>query len=195
MAGSPLKRARNSRVREIDGQVEASVRQARAGVTPAAWRRLSPVEKLQVLYGLSLEAALEDLSYRGDEPYRLAARTSARHDVMMICAKYAIETTRERDARRLVEEFGRRLSVKSPERRRDGTGKFPSREMKLRFQGSASETARKFRISLMALRWGSQLGGADDDRPVVPARCGRRDACETDWRQLGRVEKFLLVTG
>jgi hypothetical protein len=61
-------------------------------MSPVAWRRLSPVEKLQVLYGLALDAALEDLSYRGGEPHRLAARTSARHDVMMICAKYAIET-------------------------------------------------------------------------------------------------------
>jgi hypothetical protein len=115
MAGRPLRRSRNSRVREIDGEVATSVRHARAGLSPIGWRRLSPVEKLQVLYGLSFEAALEDLSYRGDEPHRLAARTSARHDVMMICAKYAIETSRERESRRLVEELGRRLSEKSPE--------------------------------------------------------------------------------
>ena len=74
-----------------------------------ASRRLSPVEKLQALYGLSLDAALEDLSYRGDEPYRLSARTSARHDVMMICAKYAIETSRERDRQRVLEELVRGL--------------------------------------------------------------------------------------
>jgi hypothetical protein len=34
---------------------------------------------------------------------------------MMICAKYAIETSRERESRHLVEELGRRLSEKSPE--------------------------------------------------------------------------------
>jgi hypothetical protein len=114
MAGSPLKRARNSRVPEVDAEVVTFVRHARAALSPIAWRRLSPVEKLQVLYGLSLDAALEDLSYPGDEPHRLAARTSARHDVMMICAKYAIETSREREAQRIVRELGRRLSD-SPE--------------------------------------------------------------------------------
>ena len=91
-------------------------------------RRPLGVEKLQILYGLSLEAALEDLSYRGDEPHRLAARTSARHDVMMICAKYAIETSRERDARRLVEEA--RATARREEPRTtgsvNGTGKFPA---------------------------------------------------------------------
>jgi hypothetical protein len=114
MAGRPLRRSRNSRVREVNGEVATSVHHARAGLSPVDWRRLSPVEKLQVLYGLSLDAALEDLSYRGGEPHRLAARTSARHDVMMICAKYAIETSRERDARRLVEDLGRRLGVEEP---------------------------------------------------------------------------------
>jgi hypothetical protein len=65
-----------------------------------AW--LSPVEKLQVLYG---RAVLDDLSYRGDEPYRLAARTAARDDAMMICAKYAIELSRDRDRERVLEEL------------------------------------------------------------------------------------------
>ena len=86
-------------------------RRARAGLSPVAWRRLSPVEKLQVLYGLALDAALEDLSYRGDEPYRLAARASARHDVMMICAKYAIELSRERDRAAVLETLARDLGA------------------------------------------------------------------------------------
>jgi hypothetical protein len=78
-------------------------------MSPVAWRRLSPVEKLQTLYGLALDAGLEDLSYRGEEPYRLAARASARHDVIMICAKYAIELSRDRDRGRILEELTRQL--------------------------------------------------------------------------------------
>jgi hypothetical protein len=90
--------------RDGNGQVVPS-RSLRAGLSPVAWRRLSEVEKLQRLYGLSLDAALEDLSYRGDDPHRLAARTSARHDVMMICAKYAIEMSRERERDRILAEL------------------------------------------------------------------------------------------
>jgi hypothetical protein len=51
------------------------------------------------------DAALEDLSYRGDEPHRLAARTSARHDVMMIGGKYAIELSRERERETVLREL------------------------------------------------------------------------------------------
>ena len=109
MAGRPLRRARVAAARGANGEVVTSPHRPRAGLSPVAWRRLSPVEKLQALYGLSLDAALEDLSYRGDEPHHLAARTSARHDVMMICAKYAIEISRERDRQRALEELMRRL--------------------------------------------------------------------------------------
>jgi hypothetical protein len=43
----------------------------------------------------------------------------------MICAKYAIETSREHETRWLVEDLGRRLGVNSLGRRhRNGTGKF-----------------------------------------------------------------------
>ena len=108
MPGRPLRRARRAATGDANGKI-APPRRLRAGLSPVAWRRLSPVEKLQSLYGLSLDAALEDLSYRGDEPYRLSARTSARHDVMMICAKYAIETSRERDRQRVLEELMRGL--------------------------------------------------------------------------------------
>jgi hypothetical protein len=105
MAGRPLRRARAAAVRDASGDPVTSLDRPRAGLSPVAWRRLSPVEKLQALYGLSLDAALEDLSCRGDEPHRLAARTSARHDVMMICGKYAIELSRERERDRLWREW------------------------------------------------------------------------------------------
>lgn len=42
-------------------------------------------------------------------PHRRSARTSARHDVMMICAKYAIETSRDRDRQRILAELARNL--------------------------------------------------------------------------------------
>ena len=47
-------------------------------------------------------------AYRGDDPHRLAARTSARHDVMMICAKYAIEMSRDRERERILSDLTRR---------------------------------------------------------------------------------------
>jgi hypothetical protein len=46
------------------------------------------VEKLQGPLWRGPRRCAKDLSYRGAEPQRLAARTSAHHDVMMICAKY-----------------------------------------------------------------------------------------------------------
>ena len=108
MPGRPLRRARRAAARDANGEVAPLPRRLRAGLSPVAWRRLSPVEKLQCLYGLSLDAALEDLSYRGDDPHRLSARTSVRHDLMMICAKYAIDMSRERERDRVVAELYRR---------------------------------------------------------------------------------------
>jgi len=83
MAGKPLRRARAAAARDASEEALTS-RLPKADISPVACRGLSLVEKLQALYGLSLDATLVDLSYRGDEPYRIAARTSARHDVMMI---------------------------------------------------------------------------------------------------------------
>ena len=113
LAGKPLRIARNLRVREGNPDVSVYPRRARGGLSPVAWRRLSPVEKIQVLYDLSLDAALDDLSYRGNEPHRLAARASARHDVMMICAKYAIETSRKRESQRNLEQIARELRARA----------------------------------------------------------------------------------
>jgi hypothetical protein len=114
MAGRPLRKARRAATRDANGEVAPSPRRPRAGLLPVAWRRLSFVEKLQCLYGLSLDAALEDLSYRGDDPHRLAARASARHDVMMICAKYAIEMSRERERDRILAELAARKCGSTP---------------------------------------------------------------------------------
>ena len=113
MVGRPLRRARVAAARGANGEVVTSPHRPRAGLSSVAWRRLSPVEKLQALYGLPLDTALEDLSYRGDEPHHLAARTSARHDVMMICAKYAIETSRDRKRERHLERLSEALRART----------------------------------------------------------------------------------
>ena len=116
MSGHPLRKARLAATQGANGRVVTSPHRPRAGLSPVAWRRLSPVEKLQALYGLSLDAALADLSYCGEEPHRLAARNSARHDVMMICAKYAIETSRERNRERILGELMDGLKVRAGRR-------------------------------------------------------------------------------
>jgi hypothetical protein len=59
-----------------------------------------------------LDALFEDLSYDGDDPYRLAAHVSARHHVMMICTKYMIETSRERDRQHVLDDLARQLGGK-----------------------------------------------------------------------------------
>lgn len=56
MVGRPLRRARAAA--DANGE-PGTFRLPRAGISPVAWRDLSPVEKLQALYGLSLDAALE----------------------------------------------------------------------------------------------------------------------------------------
>src|SRR5215472_9283150 len=56
MAGRPLRRARAAA--DASGEPVTS-RLPRAGISPVAWRGLSPVEKLQALYGLSLEYGAE----------------------------------------------------------------------------------------------------------------------------------------
>jgi len=98
MPGRPLRKAGSVATRDANGKVAPPPRRLRAGLAPVVWRRLS----------LSFDAALEDLSYRGDDSHRLAARTSARHDVMMICAKHAIEMSRERERQPILADLTRR---------------------------------------------------------------------------------------
>src|SRR6516164_5616587 len=49
MPGRPLRKARRAATRDANGEVAPSPRRLRAGLSPVAWRRLSPVEKLQCL--------------------------------------------------------------------------------------------------------------------------------------------------
>jgi len=50
-------------IRVSNGEV-APLCRLRAGLSPVAWRRLSIVERLQCLYGLSLDAALTAATIR-----------------------------------------------------------------------------------------------------------------------------------
>ena len=61
---------------------------------------------------------------------------------------------------------------------------------------AASQTAPNFLNLLDCASVRGQLGGADDGRPIVPARCGRGDAvAKLIGNRLGRIEKLLRVVG
>jgi hypothetical protein len=57
MAGSPLKRQRKLSVRNEDGSVIAFPRLShpKAGLSHAQWRMLSPAEKIERLFDMSLD--------------------------------------------------------------------------------------------------------------------------------------------
>jgi hypothetical protein len=59
MAGRPLRRTRAVAAQHANDESVTS-RLARGGISSVAWRGLSSVDKLQALYGLSLEVALEE---------------------------------------------------------------------------------------------------------------------------------------
>jgi hypothetical protein len=64
MAGCPIRRARKAGARANDGSVIAFPRftHPRAGLSHARWRTLGPVEKLERLFGMSLDDLYEILS-------------------------------------------------------------------------------------------------------------------------------------
>jgi hypothetical protein len=119
MAGSPIRRARKADVRADDGSVIAFPRltHPRAGLSHARWRALSPSEKLERLFGLSLDDIHEIQSWPIGEldPFRLSVRMQVTRVVFMIGLKAHLDGTlaraaaRERDGPRLLEELDRRL--------------------------------------------------------------------------------------
>ena len=172
MPGRPLRRARAAAARAANGEVAPPPRRLRAGLSPGDWRRLSLVEKLQSLYGLSLDAALEDFSYRGDDRHHLAARTSARHDVMMICAKYAIEMSRERDRQRILEELTRREFGAGHEALGSCMGK-PGRAPTVHEITPGSFTLHPNHVRAISDDAGAGLGCAADKAVQIRRRGGR----------------------
>lgn len=85
----------------------------RGGIAPATWVRMTPVQKLQTLYGLALDSALRTMTYSDDEldnPHKLAAHTSARHDILMLCTKWGIELHRDQARERALESLAAGLT-------------------------------------------------------------------------------------
>ena len=118
MAGCPIRRARKAAVRAEDGSVIAFPRLShpRAGLSHAEWRALGPGEKLERLFGMSLDDLYQIMSWPIGEldPFRLSVRMQVTRTVFTICMKACLdgrlgrEAARERDRQRIIEELARR---------------------------------------------------------------------------------------
>jgi len=117
MAGCPIRRARKAAVRAEDGSVIAFPRLShpRAGLSHAEWRALGPGEKLERLFGMSLDDLYQIMSWPIGEldPFRLSVRMQVTRTVFTICMKACLdgrlgrEAARERDRQRIIEELAR----------------------------------------------------------------------------------------
>jgi hypothetical protein len=116
MPGSPLKRQRKLGVRDEDGRVIAfpHLSHPRAGLSHAEWRALGPAEKLERLFGMSLDDLCEIMSWEPIaelDPFRLSVRVQVTRVVLRICFKAALDgrlgrdAARERDRERVLDEF------------------------------------------------------------------------------------------
>ena len=117
MAGSPLKRQRKLVARAVEGSVIAFPRLShpRTGLSHAEWRALSPAEKIERLFDMSLDDLYESMSWPIGEldPFRLSVRMQVTRTVFTICMKACLdgrlgrEAARERDRQRIIEELAR----------------------------------------------------------------------------------------
>src|SRR6516164_7164640 len=119
MPGSRLKRQRNLGVRDKDGRVVIAfphLSHPRAGLSHAEWHALGPGEKLERLFGISLDDLYEIMSWEPIaelDPARLSMRMQATRVVFTICMKAFLdgrlgrEASRERDRQRIIEELAR----------------------------------------------------------------------------------------
>jgi hypothetical protein len=115
MAGSPLKRQRKLGVRADDGSVIAFpyLSHPRAGLSHVEWRALGPGEKLERLFGMSLDDLYEILSWPIGEldPFRLSVRVQVTRVVFTVCLRAVLEgrlgraAARERDRERILGEL------------------------------------------------------------------------------------------
>jgi hypothetical protein len=111
MAGSPIKRQRKLDVRAEDGSVInfPQLTHPRAGLSYAKWRALGPAEKLERLFGMSLDDLYEIMSWPIGEldPFRLSVRIQATRVVFTICLKAVLDGRlgREADRERLLAEM------------------------------------------------------------------------------------------
>jgi hypothetical protein len=124
MAGSPLKRQRKLGVTAEDGSVIAFPRltHPRAGLSHAQWRTLGPAEKIERLFGMSLDDLYAIMSWPMGEldPVRLSIRMQVTRVVFMVGVKAMLDGTlsreaaRERDKERVLGELIRGFE-QSPE--------------------------------------------------------------------------------
>jgi hypothetical protein len=114
MPGSPLKRQRKFGVRAGDGSVIAFPRltHPRAGLSHAAWRALGPAEKIERLFGMSLDDLYEIMSWQPIaelDPFRLSVRMQVTRVVFQVGVKAMLDGTLGRQAA-LEREHDRVLS-------------------------------------------------------------------------------------
>jgi hypothetical protein len=114
MAGMPIRRARKAPITLADGTVVTfpKLTHPRAGLSHAEWRALSPGEKLERLFGMSLERMAEILAWPVAEldPPALALWGRVFHVFMMIAGrKLWREAARERESQEAAERFRRAI--------------------------------------------------------------------------------------
>ena len=119
MPGSPLKRQRKAGVTDpVTGELVQFPRltHPRAGLSHGEWRALGPGEKLERLFGMSLDDLYEIMSWGPIaelDPFRLSVRVQVTRVVFTICMKAFLdgrlgrEAARERDRQRIIEELAR----------------------------------------------------------------------------------------
>jgi hypothetical protein len=116
MAGSRLKRQRKLGVHLEDSRVIAFPRltHPRAGLSHAAWRALGPAEKIERLFGMSLDDLYEIMSWEPItelDPFRLSVRMQVTRVVFQVGVKAMLDGTlgrqaaRERDKDRILGEL------------------------------------------------------------------------------------------
>jgi len=120
MPGSRLKRQRNRGVRDKDGRVVIAFQHLshpRAGLSHAEWHALGPGEKLERLFGMSLDDLYEIMSWEPIaelDPARLSMRMQATRVVFTICMKAYLNGSLgradalERNRERVIGELWRR---------------------------------------------------------------------------------------
>ena len=115
MPGSRLKRQRNLGVRDKDGRVVIAFQHLshpRAGLSHAEWHALGPGEKLERLFGMSLDQMAEILSWPVAklDPARLNAVVTVARVVLMISARAGLfeKAQHERKRQRIISEMMRR---------------------------------------------------------------------------------------
>jgi hypothetical protein len=112
MTGSPIRRARKTGALAAAGEVVTfpTFSHPRAGLSHAEWRALSPDEKLERLFGMSLEGAAEILCWgplHEIDPARLNAVVTIMRVVLLISDRAGLfeRALRARQSQEVAERF------------------------------------------------------------------------------------------